>query len=387
MPRPPRNTPSTESIKGSVYSSLGHKLASFSGETFPFHVGDTWLEPPFRVQDLAPERFRELNRYTPPHGLPSLLELLLERFRKRTGLPLGRENLLVTGGATSGLANVAGAIVSPGDEVLILAPHWPLIDGIVRSFGGVPVAVPFMGLADSPESAIEIVSEKASDRTVALYFNTPNNPTGRVIPHSVVEALAEWSRRENIWILSDEVYEDYQFAGDHTLAFPLAPERTFSIHSFSKALGMAGYRCGFTAGPKEPMHNARKIHTHTVYSASTPAQAAVEMALSTGAAGRWIEKARAVYQETGERAARRIGAAAPEGSTFLFVDVSSALGENGLGGFLETCADHGLFAAPGPSFGPYPHHIRVCFTATPPDNVMRGMDVLARILGREKVSE
>src|SRR6185295_19712550 len=85
-----------------------------------------------------------MHRYAPPQGLPALLDLLADRLRARTGVATGRENILLTTGATGGLSTVAGALVAPGDEVLLLAPYWPLISGIVRSFHGTPVAVPFI---------------------------------------------------------------------------------------------------------------------------------------------------------------------------------------------------------------------------------------------------
>jgi N-succinyldiaminopimelate aminotransferase len=84
----------------------------------------------------------------------------------------------------------------------------------------------------------------------------------------------------------------------------------------------------------------------------------------------------------GCRAARRLGLPEPEGSTFLFVDVGARLDGRGLLGFLEDCAARGLFVAPGPSFGPYPTHVRVCTTAAPPAVVARGVEVLAQLLGR-----
>ena len=205
---------------------------------------------------------------------------------------------------------------SAGDEVLILAPHWPLIDGICRSFGAVPVDVPFFGVADSPEAAVRIVEEKRTPRTVALYVNTPNNPSGRVLPRAWLEALVEWARREELWLLFDEVYEDYQYEGTHAYGFSLAPERSFSAHSFSKGFGMAGYRCGWLAGPPGPMDAALKLHTHSVYSATTASQVAALRVL-TGAGDAWLAETRAAYAETGRKAAARLGVPPPEG-----IDVS-----------------------------------------------------------------
>jgi len=371
-------------MSGSVYSNVLHRLANFRGEVVPLSVGDTWMEPPegARMEDIKVADHPGMHRYAPPQGLPDLLDLLADRLRARTGVATGRENILLTTGATGGLSTVAGALVAPGDEVLLLAPYWPLISGIVRSFHGTPVAVPFIGRADSPETAVELVAAARTERTVALYLSTPNNPSGKVIPRSWIEALVEWARREDLWLIADEVYEDYRYDGsDQPYTRPLAPERTLSAHSFSKAFGMAGNRCGYLVGPADVMGELRKVSTHGFYSTPTAAQlAAIEVLGPRGDA--WIARARELYREAGHRAAARLGVPAPEGSTFLFLDVADRLDERGLGGLLEDCADRGLLVSQGTSFGPYPHHVRICFTAAPPDAVARGVEILAGLLGR-----
>ncbi len=129
------------------------------------------------------------------------------------------------------------------------------------------------------------------------------------------------------------------------------------------------------------MEQALKVATHTTYCAPAAAQLAALRVL--GPAGdEWAGKAREAYRELGEAAADRLSVPRPEGSAFLFVDVSSRLDARGLAGFLEDAADRGLFVAPGPSFGPYAAHVRVCFTAAPPTVVRRGIEVLAALLGR-----
>ena len=143
---------------------------------------------------------------------------------------------------------------------------------------------------------------------------------------------------------------------------------------------MAGNRCGYVVGPPEIMPELRKVSTHTFYSTPTASQIA---ALRTfqGYADAWLEEAQAKYAELGRMAAQALGVPEPEGSAFLFLDVSSHLDDRGLEGFLEDCVDHGLFLAPGPSFGPYPEHARLCFTAAPPAVTKRGIEVLAKLMG------
>jgi N-succinyldiaminopimelate aminotransferase len=332
------------------------------------------------MEDLTVAEYPGMHRYAAPQGMPALIDAIVEEVRARSGAATERENVLVATGATGGLGAVAGAIVAPGDEVLLLAPHWPLITGIIQSFHGVPVDVPFFGAADSPETAVEAAREKKTARTVALYLNTPSNPTGRIIPRPWIEALVAWAQSEDLWIISDEVYEDYVYAGEHTYCRPLAPERTFAAHSFSKAYGMAGNRCGHIIGPADAMKELRKIGLHSFYSTPTASQLAALRVLR-GPGRAWVAQARESYRQAGEQAAARLGLEPPQGSSFLFLDVAGRLDERGLGGFLEDCVERGLFVAPGPSFGPYPNHVRLCFTAAPPDVVARGVEALAAVLG------
>jgi aspartate/methionine/tyrosine aminotransferase len=252
--------------------------------------------------------------------------------------------------------------------------------GIVTSFHGRPIPVPVLGV-DGPKALVEAVRSRLTPRSVALYFSTPNNPTGQVLPRSWMEALATLAREEGLWLLSDEVYEDYAYARPHTHARPLAPECTFSVHSFSKAYGTAGNRCGYVVGPAQAMAQLRKVSTHSFYSTPTASQLAALRALA-GPGEAWAAAAAAQYREVGARAAERIGLAPPEGGTFLFVDAGPFLREDGLEGLLERCVERGLLVAPGTGFGPYPNHVRLCFTCAPPEQVLRGVEVLAGVLGR-----
>jgi aspartate/methionine/tyrosine aminotransferase len=144
---------------------------------------------------------------------------------------------------------------------------------------------------------------------------------------------------------------------------------------------MAGNRVGYVAGPAAAIAEALKLSTHTVYAAPTAAQLAA-LRILEGAGDAWIARTRDAYRSLGEAVADRLGLPRPEGSTFLFLDVASRLDDRGLTGLLEDAADRGLLLSPGPSFGPCPTHARVCYTSAPPDVVLRGVEILASLLGR-----
>ena len=384
MPGFPHVGASVEAMKGSVFSALAHRLKTYTGPVYPLHVGDTWMEPAqgCRMQDFSVTEYPGMHRYSNPHGRADLLDAIVRVKSEQMESELSTRQVLVSAGATGGLGAVLGSILSPGDEVMILAPYWPLIAGIVRSFRGTPVMVPIMGEVNNQREFEAQLESYRTERTVAVYFNSPNNPSGELMAPGWMEVLAGWARQTNCWILSDEVYDLYVYQGRHTYMHGFAPERTFSSFSFSKAYGMAGNRCGFVIGPENIMGYAQKISTHSFYSTPTAAQMAAHAALTTRSGAEWVERARMKYWELGQWAAERLQVPSPKGGTFLFMDIAQALDERGLVPFLEACVDRGLLVGPGPSFGPYPTHIRLCFTSVEPHRMKEGVNILAELLGR-----
>ena len=381
MPRPPKPSRAAADLGGAPFSPLAQRASASGQRVFPLHVGDTWMEPfeGARMEALRVAEHPGMHRYCETAGIPLLAAALVEKLRERNGLAAERDGVLVTAGATSGLSCAVSALADPGEEVLILAPFWPLVRGIVRSQRAVAVEVPFFDRVRSAADAVAAVEERLSPRSVALYFSSPSNPTGRVLPLAWLEALAELARRHDLWLLSDEVYEDYVYRGEHVSIGTLAPERTLSVFSFSKAYGMAGNRVGYLAGPPALVAEIHKLQIHSSYHAATASQLAALRALEGGAA--WLAGARAAYRSAGEDAARGLGLPPPEGSMFLFVDVARRLGERGLEGFLEDCLEAGVLVAPGSSSGEaYASWIRLCYSAVPPADAAEAVRRLASVL-------
>ncbi|MCA9688475.1 MAG: pyridoxal phosphate-dependent aminotransferase [Nannocystaceae bacterium] len=395
MPRPPDFAPIIARRRPSPYSTLAERVARRGGEVYRLNVGDTWMEPApgCRMEDLTVAEHPGMHRYAPIQGIPALREVIAARVVARTGVPTTPAEVLIGAGVTGLLDAIARALIAPGDEALILSPHWPLVSGVVEGAHGVAVRVPFHGVVHDPKDIAPLLERHVTPRTVALYLNTPSNPTGLVLPDAWLRELVAFARRHDLWLWADEVYEDYVYRGEHVWTRPLAPERTLSLHSFSKAYGMAGNRCGYLVAPVRVIEQVLKASTFTYYSTPTAAQLAAIVALGPPGDA-WIAHARDAYRALGEAAAARLRVPAPDGCTFLFLDVSDALdrefgpgpAEGGddprLMRLLERCADQGVLVAPGPSFGPYPRHVRVCFTAEPPEKTTRGIDRLAEVLGR-----
>jgi len=388
MPKPPSFTHAAAAVQAAVYSK--HSGSDDQSLQIPLHVGDTWMEPAVgcRMQDLTIDEHPGMHRYTPVQGLPTLRHAIARHHARLSGVHTDTANVIVTAGATAGLAAAVGALVAPGESVLLAAPYWPLIAGSIRAFNAHPIDVPLMtdehlNDVQSADQAVARFEAARTESTVAVYWNTPHNPTGRLMPRDWLEALTQWADQHNLWILSDDVYERYVYSGEHVYTRSLAPDRTISVHSFSKSYGMAGNRCGYLVAPAAAISAINRIMTNINYSACTASQLAALNAL--GPAGeRWVASARDQYAELGAWAADRLGVQQPEGSTFLFIDVTETLKHDQYAGdlsrLLQALAEHNVLVAPGPSFGPYPNHIRLCFTATEPERMRSGVEQLARFI-------
>lgn len=385
MPRFPAISRTSETLSDRVYSVLAQKARGRPGPMYPLHVGDTYREPLLsaRAESQRSADFSRLHNYAPVQGEPSLLDAIVDDVRARTGITLDREGLQVVAGATSGFTVASVSLLDPGDEVIVLAPFWPLIRGIVASRGATAVEVPFWTRLGEPGFDAEAVIEAAiGPRTAAIYVNAPNNPTGAVLTPAIEDAIARLAHRHDLWVLSDEAYDmlDYR---EGTARRPLwAREdlraRTIAAHTLSKSHGLAGARVGWVHGPQEAMTSIRGVQTFQVYCAPRPMQLGAVRALREG--GPWVEETRRLYAEAAKKAAAAVGVPAPVSGTFVFFDAAPHLhpGEP-LIGFLERCMEAGVLLTPGAAAGRhYEKWVRLCFTSVPPADLD---DALARLSG------
>ena len=382
MPRYPRHSPYADSLSARVYSTLLERARSAGGPVFALHVGDTYREPLLqaRAESQRAKDHPRLHNYAAVQGEPELLDAIVAYVDARHGVAIERDDLQVMAGTTAGLNVICQVLLSPGDEVLIPAPFWPLVRGIVATKGAVPVQVPFFTRLDDPAFDPEAELEAAiTERTAALYINTPHNPTGRMLPSSVIDAMLRVAVRHDLWVLADEAYEEIFFsagAPPAVWARPEIRERAIACHTLSKSYGLAGARIGFAHGPSAIMQKIRGMQTFQTYCAARPMQFGGARALVEGSD--WLEETRTLYQRAARLTAEALDARVPEGGTFVFIDVSSHLDPDATDSqpFLERCADAGVLLTPGRSCGAaYQKWVRLCFTAV-------GLDELESALER-----
>lgn len=384
MPQFPKISEHALSVSHRVYSDLEQRARKAKREIFPLHVGDTYREPldAARAERQLSREHPGLHAYAPVQGEPSLIDAFIAYVEARHGESLKRELVQVMSGATAGLSVVCQVLLEAGDEVLLPSPFWPLSRGIIATKGAVPVQVPFYTRLDEPGFDPEALLESAvTERTVALYINTPNNPSGRALSHATIDAMLRVAKRHRLWVLCDEAYEEIYYEQEPPDAVWKRADirdQAIAFHTLSKSYGLAGARVGFTHGPPSVMGAIAGMQTFHTYCAPRPMQIGAVQALRHG--NDWVEESRSLYREAGYRAADALGVPRPQGGTFLFLDVSrySSPGAEDCSGFLERCADEGVLLTPGRSCGTdYPTWVRLCFTSVPPAQLALALAKLA----------
>jgi len=223
------------------------------------------------------------HRYSPAGGLPELKAALADKTRRDSGLDLEPARFLVTNGGKQAVYNTMAALVDPGDEVLLPAPYWTTYPEPVRMFGGVPVEV-FAGADQGFRVTVEQLEAARTERTKALIFVSPSNPTGAVYSREEIEAVGRWAVEQDIWVITDEIYEHLVYDGVEHHSLPvLVPEiadRCVVLNGVAKTYAMTGWRVGWMAGPMDLIKAATNMQSHATSNVCNVAQAAALAAVS-----------------------------------------------------------------------------------------------------------
>lgn len=391
MPRFPGVSAPASAVPASIFARLVEKLRSYKGEVFPFHLGDTHLDPPpgARLYDLdwTEDSTGKLYRYAAPEGDLELITAIVRKLADKNGIVVERSNVQVTAGATHAFACATRALLDPDDEVLVLAPYWPLIRGQVLSVGARPVEVQFSSiLIANPNAAPGTLIEPfVTPRTCAIYLITPNNPDGKVLGERELAAIADIARRHDLWVLADEVYEDFAFDARRHVSIATLPgmsERTLTIFSFSKSYAQAGLRVGYVVGPAPTIATIRKLANHSVYNVPRAMQRAALAALEGGEA--FLAHAKKLYVSARDATLVQvpIACACPEGGSYVFMNLAElvAPGEDAVP-VLERLAAAGILLAPGYAFGrDFGSWARLCYTSVPAERLCEGLARMSKVL-------
>jgi len=245
-------------------------------DPFRLDQGDVSFDAPDTVKSAMARALAEnKTHYVQTNGLPRLRELIAAKLRTKNRIPVDDpEHVLVTVGGIHGLHCTFQALLEPGDEVIVPDPEWPPAAGHVLLAKAVPVGCPIRESLGFRWDLDELES-KITAKTRIIYINSPQNPTGGVLTRPDLERIAEMARKRNLWILSDEAYEDVVFDGEHVsiASLPGMYERTIPLYTFSKSYAMTGLRLGYVA-IKDPVirDRAKKVLFYTASNISSIVQ-------------------------------------------------------------------------------------------------------------------
>jgi aspartate/methionine/tyrosine aminotransferase len=365
------------SVPASIFAKLREHLAKFPGDVIPLQIGDTHLRPPVVLEDFGWGDAGELYTYGAPAGYAPLVEAIAAKARERNRIAVTEAGVQIACGATHALSCAVQALCDRGEELILVTPHWPLIKGMAVGHGVVPVEVPHgPNLGDLLERAV-------TARTSAIYVATPNNPDGVMLTADEVAQVAQVAEQHDLWILSDEVYEDYGYDAPHIsiATHPAAQARTVTVFSFAKSYAQAGLRVGYALAPEPVAAAIKKLVNHSVYNVPVAMQRAALGALRSGQP--FLASARERYRAARDRARTRLKApaASPPGGAYLWVDFSQWSGDDCMP-VLEKLAEEGVLLAPGSAFGDVCHRFaRLCFIGVEETRLDEGIDRINAVLG------
>ena len=225
-------------------------LAAGRQNVIHLEVGEPDFSTPSHITDAAFEAARAgWTKYSPNAGLPSLRQRVAERISRQWQHEASTDQIVITTGAIGALYSALMTVIDPGDEILIPDPGWPNYEAIVHLAGATPVRfaqTAARGFLPDPAEIARLVTP----RTKALLINTPGNPTGAVFSAALMDDIAEVVRSSGIYLVSDEIYEDIVFEGEHVSAAKFTPaDRLFVVSGFSKTYAMTGWRIGWLVCP------------------------------------------------------------------------------------------------------------------------------------------
>ncbi|MBQ6234248.1 MAG: aminotransferase class I/II-fold pyridoxal phosphate-dependent enzyme [Clostridia bacterium] len=335
-------------------------------------VGEPDFVTPYHIRNAAMDSLLDgETQYTPNRGLLSLRTEIAGYLSRRYGTEYDPETeILVTVGASEAIDLILRAIIEPGDEVLVPDPCYVSYAPCVTFAGGEPV--PLMTDAENGfRLTPDLLEQAITEKTKALIFPYPNNPTGAVMRREHLEAIIPVIERHDLLVISDEIYSELTYDGDSHVSIASLPgmrDRTVLINGFSKAFAMTGWRLGYACADKALIGEMNKIHQYAIMCAPRQSQVAAEEALRTGRENgyRDIVTMRDSYDQRRRLmvdAFRQMGLSChtPEGAFYCFPSIR----ETGLTSE-EFCTrllrTEKVVCVPGPAFGPSGEgHIRCCY--------------------------
>ena len=318
-------------------------------------IGLSLGEPDFDIPDFIKEAAIEAiqqnySKYTPIDGYLELREAICEKFKRDNNLNYKPSQIVVSTGAKQCLANVALAMLNPGDEVIFPAPYWVSYKEIAKMAGGVPIEV-HTTIENNFKITPAQLEAAITSKTKMVWFNTPCNPSGSIYNKAELEALAVVLRKHpHIFILSDEIYEYINFTNERVTSVAEIDslyERTITVNGMSKAFAMTGWRIGYMGAPEWIAKACAKVQGQVTSGANAIAQRASIVALKAPKSkiqymvDEFKRRRDLVLQLLNEIEGFKLNI--PEGAFYVFPDISSFFGKTLRGRIINNATDFSLY--------------------------------------------
>ena len=310
--------------------------------------------PPHIVEAAARAAADGYTKYTVNRGLPSVREAICAKLAARNGISADVEQIVLTTGGGTALFETLLALVEPGEAILISDPAWPNYEMMAAALNAEALRYP-LERSNNFEPDLDALDALAGDpRAKVLLINSPANPTGAVWPRETIERVLDIARKHDLYLLSDEVYEEIVFEGEHVSPATLDEDgRVITVFSASKTYAMTGWRLGYLVAPRPLADLIAKVQEPVVSCATAISQKAYEAALL--GPQDCVAEMRDAYRRRRDATVQALRetnlfVTKPEGAFYIFADVSRATTDTyGLARWLVL--EHGIAVAPGETFG------------------------------------
>jgi aspartate aminotransferase len=378
-----------------VIDAKAKKMKSEGIDVVGFGAGEPDFNTPENIQAAAIEAIKEGHtKYTATSGINELKTAIVKKFRDENGLSYTPSQIIVSTGAKQCLANVFQAILNPGDEVIIPVPYWVSYPELVKLADGVPVFVE-TNEENGFKYTIEALKKVISSKSKAIIINSPNNPTGTVYSEEELTSIAEFSRENNLIIISDEIYEKLIYGDEKHISIAKLTEdaynRTVVINGMSKSYAMTGWRIGYAAAGNEKIIKLmNNIQSHMTSNPNSIAQyASVEALNGCQDTIKYMTgefRKRRDYMVERINAFNHVSCLKPSGAFYVMVNITRVLDKMYKGEpigtslrFSELLLDiEKVAVVPGSAFG-VENYIRLSY-ATSIENIEVGLDRIEHFL-------
>mgnify|MGYP003336388911 FL=1 len=345
-------------------------------------IGLSLGEPDFNIPDFIKEAAKKAidenyNSYTPVDGYLDLKKAIIKKFERDNGLIYSPSQIVVSTGAKQALYNIASVLINPGDEVILPCPYWVSYADIVKLKGGIPVEVKTDIENDFKMTGAQL-ENAITEKTKMIWFSSPCNPSGSVYSDEELSALSKvLEDNENIFIVSDEIYEHINYQGGHNSigTYNAVKDRTITVNGVSKAFAMTGWRIGYIGAPEWIARACNKVQGQVTSGANCIAQRAVITALNENPdkIEYMVEEFKArrdlILELLGE--IKGFNCNIPDGAFYVFPDISHYFGRTIDGFEINNASDMSMFllekalvaTVTGNAFG-NPNCIRISYAAS-----------------------